>query len=137
MAAGEAMALERIKDAALPHTVSDLVADLADLFQKEMRLARAELSDKITTKLQAGIWMSAAAVLALIAGLLVVQAVVFGITSYGIALHWSCLIVAGVLAAIAVMSFFKGRSDAKEELAPTRTINQVKQDIATAKEQLS
>ena len=131
------MALERIKDAALPHTVSNVVADLADLFQKEMRLARAELSDKITTKLQAGVWMSAAGVLALIAGLLVVQAVVVGIASYGIALHWSCLIVAGVLAAFAVMLFFKGRFDAKGELAPTRAINQVKQDIATAKEQLS
>ena len=130
------MALERIKDAALPHTVSNVVADLADLFQKEMRLARAELSDKITTKLQAGVWMSAAGVLALIAGLLVVQAVVVFIATYGIALHWSCLIVAGVLAAIAVLSFFKGRSDAQEELAPTRTIKQVKQDIATAKEQL-
>jgi Putative Actinobacterial Holin-X, holin superfamily III len=131
------MALERIKHAALPHTLSNVVADLADLFQKEMRLARAELSDKITTKLQAGVWMSAAGVLALIAGLLVVQAVVVFIGSYGIALHWSCLIVAGVLAAIAVMLFFKGRSDAQEELAPTRTIKQVKQDIATAKEQLS
>jgi hypothetical protein len=131
------MALERVKHAALPHTVANVVADLADLFQKEMRLARAELSDKITTKLQAGAWMSAAGVLALIAGLLVVQAVVVFIASYGIALHWSCLIVAGVLAAIAVMSFFKGRSDAQEELALTRTINQVKQDIATAKEQLS
>jgi hypothetical protein len=131
------MALERIKEAALPHTVSNVVADLADLFQKEMRLARAELSDKITTKLQAGVWMSAAGVLALIAGLLVVQAVVVGIASYGIALHWSCLIVAGVLAAFAVMLFFKGRFDAKGELAPTRAINQVKQDIATAKEQLS
>ena len=131
------MALERIKEAALPHTVSDVVADLADLFQKEIRLGRAEISDKITTKLQAGVWMSAAGVLALIAGLLVVQAVVVGIASYGIALHWSCLIVAGVLAAFAVMLFFKGRFDAKGELAPTRAINQVKQDIATAKEQLS
>jgi Putative Actinobacterial Holin-X, holin superfamily III len=131
------MALERIKDAALPHTVSNVVADLADLFQKEIRLGRAEISDKITTKLQAGVWMSAAGVLALIAGLLVVQAVVVGIASYGIALHWSCLIVAGVLAAFAVMLFFKGRFDAKGELAPTRAINQVKQDIATAKEQLS
>jgi hypothetical protein len=131
------MALERIRDAALPHTVSNVVADLADLFQKEIRLARAEIFDKITTKLQAGVWMSAAGVLALIAGLLVVQAVVVGIASYGIALHWSCLIVAGVLAAFAVMLFFKGRSDAKGELAPTRAINQVKQDIATAKEQLS
>jgi hypothetical protein len=131
------MALERLKDAALPHVVSGVVADLADLFQKEMRLARAELSAKITTKLQAGVWMSVAGVLGFIAALLVVQAAVFGIASYGIALHWSSLIVASVVAAIAAMSFFKGRSDAKEELAPTRTINQIKRDIATAKEQLS
>ena len=131
------MVLDRIKDAALPHALSNVVGDLVDLFQIEMRLARAELSEKIATKLQAGIWISVAGVLALIAGLLIVQAIVFGIASYGIALHWSCLIVAGILAAIALMSFFKGRSDAKEELAPTRTINQVKQDIATAKEQLS
>jgi len=131
------MALERIKDAALPHIISDVATDLVDLFQKEMRLARAEVSDKITTKLQAGIWMSAAGVLGLFAGALVVQAVVLAIASYGIALHWSCVIVAGVLAAIAAMLFSKGRSDAKEELAPTRTIHQVKQDIATAKEQLS
>jgi putative superfamily III holin-X len=131
------MALERLKDAALPHVLSSVVADLADLFQKEMRLARAELSAKISTKLQAGVWMSAAGILGLIAALLVVQAAVFGIASYGIALHWSSLIVAGVVAVIAAIFFFKGRSDAKEELAPTRTINQVKRDIAIAKEQLS
>jgi Putative Actinobacterial Holin-X, holin superfamily III len=131
------MAFERVKDAALPHTVSNVVADLADLFQKEMRLARAELSDKITTKLRAGIWMSAAAVLGLIAGLLVVQAAVFGIASYDIALHWSCLIVAGIAAVIAALAYVKGRADAQEELAPTRTINQIKRDISTAKEELT
>jgi uncharacterized membrane protein YqjE len=131
------MVLDRIKDAALPRGLSNVVGDLADLFQIEMRLARAELSEKIATKLQAGIWISVAGVLALIAGLLIVQAIVLGIASYGIALHWSCLIVAGVLSVIGLMSFFKGRSGANEELAPTRTINQVKQDIATAKEQLS
>ena len=131
------MVLDRIKDAALPQALSNVVGDLVDLFQIEMRLARAELSEKIATKLQAGIWISVAGVLALIAGLLIVQAIVLGIASYGIALHWSCLIVAGVLAVIALMSFFKGRSGAKEELAPTRTINQVKKDIATAKEQMS
>jgi len=131
------MALERLKDAALPHVVSSVVADLADLFQKEMRLARAELSAKITSKIQAGVWMSVAGVLGLIAVLLVVQAAVFAIASYGIALHWASLIVAAVAAVLALIFFFKGRSDAKEELAPTRTINQVKRDIAIAKEQLS
>jgi hypothetical protein len=131
------MALERLKDAALPHVVSSVVADLADLFQKEVRLARAELSAKISTKIQAGVWMSVAGVLGLIAALLVVQAAVFAIASYGIALHWASLIVAAVAAVLALIFFFKGRSDAKEELAPTRTINQVKRDIAIAKEQLS
>jgi hypothetical protein len=131
------MALDRLKDTALPHVVSSVVADLADLFQKEMRLARAELSAKISTKLQAGVWMSAAGVLGIVAALLVVQAAVFAIANHGIALHWASLIVAGAVAALATVFFFKGRSNATEELAPTRTINQVKRDIATAKEHLS
>lgn len=131
------MALERVKDATLPHAVSDVVTDLADLFQKELRLGRAEVSDKIATKLQAGAWISAAGVLALIAGVFALQAAVLGIASFGIPMHWASLIVAGVIAAIAVIAFLKGRSDAKEELAPSRTIKQVKRDISTVKEQLT
>jgi hypothetical protein len=131
------MALERVKDAALPHAVSDVVTDLADLFQKELRLARAEITDKIATKLQAGVWMSAASVLALIAGVFALQAAVFGIASFGIPMHWASLFVAGVIAAIAAITFLRGRSDAKEELAPSRTIKQVKRDISTVKEQLT
>jgi hypothetical protein len=131
------MALERIKDAALPSAVSDVVGDLADLFQKELRIARAEISNKIATKLQAGVWMSAAGVLGLIALVFALQAAAFGIASYGISMHWACLIVAGAIASIAIIAFLKGRADAKEELAPNRTIKQVKRDISTVKEQLT
>ena len=131
------MALDRLKDASLPHAFSSVVGDLADLFQKEMRLARAEISAKIATKVQAGLWMSVAGVLGLVAVLLIVQGAVFGIASQGIALHWASLMVAGAMAVLALGFFLKGRSDAQEELAPTRTINQVKRDIATAKEHLS
>jgi O-antigen/teichoic acid export membrane protein len=131
------MAIDRLKDTALPHVVSSVVADLADLFQKEMRLARAELSAKFAAKLQAGVWMSAAGILGFVAAMLVVQAAVFAIANHGIALHWACLIVAAAVAVVAAVFFFKGRSNAREEMAPTRTINQVKRDIATAKEHLS
>jgi hypothetical protein len=117
--------------------VSDVVADLADLFQKEMRLAKAELSEKISTKIQAGVWMAAAGMLGLIAGLLVVQALVFGIASFGIAMHWSCLIVAAVFGAGAAFAFLRGRADAREDMTPTRTITQIKRDIAQTKEQLT
>jgi len=83
------------------------------------------------------VWMGAAGFLGLIALLLLVQALVFGIASFGLALHWSSLIVAAVFGIGAAIAFYRGRANAQEELAPTRTINQIKQDIATTKEKLT
>ncbi len=131
------MAYEHLKNSALPRTLSDVLADLADLVQKEIRLARAELSAKLALKLQGGVWMGAAAFLGFIAALQLVQAVVYGIASFGMALHWSYLIVAAALAIAAGLAFAKGRSDMTEEMTPDRTIRNIKQDISKAREQLS
>lgn len=128
---------DRLKNAALPHALSNVVSDLADLLQKEVRLARSELLTKVAAKLHAGLWMSLAGVLGFIAGILIVQAAVFALASFGIALHWSCLIVAAIVAALAVILYAKGRADARQELTPARSIHQLKRDIATAKEQLT
>ena len=122
----------------LPNAFSKVVTDLADLMQKEMQLARAELSEKLSISIRAGVWMSAAAILAIASGFLIVQASVLGLSAAtGVALHWSCLIVAAVLAAAAGAGFSKGRADVPEQLTPDRAINQVKQDIAVAKEQFT
>jgi hypothetical protein len=131
------MAYERLRNTTLPHVLSEVVADAADLFQRELRLAKAEIAEKITTKLTSGIWTAGAGVLALLAVFIVLQAVIFAIASTGLAMHWSCLIVAAALAALAAAAFFKGRTDAKDDLTPDRTIHQVKRDITTVKEQLS
>ncbi len=131
------MAHERLKDAALTNALSEVVGDLADLFQKELRLAKAEIFSKISTKFNAGIWMSVAGVLALMAAFIVLQAIIFAITSFGIAMHWACLIVAAALAAVAAIAFVKGRADAQEAITPHRTVHQIKRDISTAKEQLT
>jgi hypothetical protein len=129
---------ETLKDSRLTRSLSDVVGDLADLFQKEIRLARAEISDKIATKLQGTAWMATAAVLGLITLLLLVQALVFGIASFfGIGLHWSCLIVAALFGGGAAAAFFGGRAQVQEDMTPNRTITQIKQDIATTKEQLT
>jgi hypothetical protein len=121
----------------MPEAFSRVVSDLADLMQKEMRLAKAEIANKITLGLRAGAWISAAAVFGIIALLLVVQACVFGLSAAaGLALHWSSLIVATVLGAIAAASFAKGKADTPS-LAPDRAVHQVKRDIAAAKEQFS
>lgn len=124
-----------LKDSALVRGLSDLVDDVADLFQKEVKLAKAEIAQNISQKLNAGVWMISAAVLALLAVLLLLQAIVFGLIAAGMAPHWACLIVAVVLAVGGAAAFYKGRADAKAEMMPDRTIGQIKQDIKVTREQ--
>jgi hypothetical protein len=126
-----------LRNSGLVQALTDLFADLADLLRKELQLAKTEITEKIVSRLRASVWMVVAGALGLIAVLLLVEAAVFAIASFGIALHWSCLIVAAVLAAAAAAAFFQGRSAAQDELLPTRTARQISQDIKTAKEQLT
>jgi len=129
--------VEHVKNSALPRALADVAGDLADLVQKELRLAKAEVAEKLDAKFRAVVWMGLAGAVGLMAVFLLLQALVFGLTTFGIAMHWSCLIVAAGLAIIGAAAYAKGASDAKQELTPTRTLRQVKQDIATAKEQLA
>jgi uncharacterized protein YacL len=126
-----------LRNSGLVQALSDLLGDLADLLRKELQLAKAEITEKIVSRLRASVWMVVAGVLGMVAALLLVEAAVFAIASFGIALHWSCLIVAAVLAAAAAAAFFQGRSEAQDELLPTRTARQISQDIRTVKEQLT
>ena len=128
---------EHLKNSTLPHVLTDLVGDLADLVQKELRLAKVEVSDKVATKLRGSLWLVVAGVIGFVVFLLLVQAAVFAIASFGFAMHWSCLIVAAVLAAAAVGIYAKARAGVQEGLTPSRTIHQIQQDVRTAKEQLT
>ncbi len=131
------MTVERSRGSIVPDAFSDVLSDFADLFQKEIRLAKAELSAKLSRKLRAGIWMSVAAVLAIVTIIILAEALVLWLAAaFGVSLPLSCLIVAAALAAIAFIAYYLGRQDAEQELTPTRTINQVQRDIATTKEQL-
>lgn len=122
----------------LSNAVSKVITDLADLIQKEMRLVRAELSENLANGIRAGVWMLVAGVLAIVAVFLVIQAIVLGLSAAtGIALHWSCLIVAAMLAAAAGAAFARGKADVPGEFTPDRAIHQIKQDIAVAKEQFT
>jgi len=131
------MAYERLRNSGLTQALSGLFGDLGDLVQKEIQLAKAEITDKITSRLRASVWMVAAGFFGLIAALLVVEAAVFALASLGLELHWACLLVAAVLAAAGAAAFYHGRSVAESELLPTRTVRQITQDIKTAKEQLT
>jgi Putative Actinobacterial Holin-X, holin superfamily III len=131
------MAHDALRNTAVARAFSDVLTDLSDLTSKELRLAKAEIADKITSKLQASVWLALAGLLGLVALLLLVEAAVLALASFGLAIHWACLAVAGALALVAAGAFVYGRSAAAEELTPSRTINQITRDISTAKEQLS
>ena len=94
------MAHDSLRDSALVRAVTDLMADLSDLVQKEMRLARAEIAHKLTIRLRAGAWMAVAGLLAVTAFLLIVEGAVFALVSAGFAIAWSCLTVAALLVAL-------------------------------------
>jgi uncharacterized membrane protein YgcG len=131
------MALDHLQNSELTRALTELLADLAELVQKELQLAKTEITEKITARLRASAWMVAAGVLGMVAALLIVEAAVFAIASFGLALYWSCLVVAAILAAGAAAAFYHGRSLTEEELLPSRTARQITQDIKTAKEQLT
>ena len=128
---------EKLKDSSLGGALSDVIGDLADLVQKEIRLAKTELTAKISQKVLGGIWLAVAGGIGLLALMVLIEAAIFAIASYGIALHWSCLIVAGALAILGGAAFAKGRADAQVELTPSHSLHQIRRDVAAAKEQLS
>jgi small-conductance mechanosensitive channel len=131
------MAHEASQSSTLTRAIGDLLGDISDLVQKEIRLARAELTEKVSRRLEASAWFVAAGVLAFVAALLLIEAAVFALASRGLPLHWSCVVVAVAVAAAGAAAFSYGRSSSRESLAPTRSIKQINEDLRTAKEQLS
>ena len=131
------MAFDTLQNSMAVRMIADLLGDLSDLVQKEIRLARAEVMDKITRRLEASVWFAVAGLLAFIAVILVLEAIVFGLASQGLPLHWSCLVVAVAVAAAGGAAFYYGRVSASESLVPTRSVRQINEDLRTAKEQLS
>jgi len=129
------MAHDSLRDSALVRAVTDLMSDLSDLVQKEMRLARAEIAHKLTIRLRAGAWMAVAGLLAVTAFLLIVEGAVFALVSAGFAIAWSCLAVAALLVALAAFTFYFGRAGGARDFTPTRTVRQFNEIMKTAKEQ--
>jgi hypothetical protein len=76
---------ESLRDSGLVRAATDLFADLSDLIQKEIRLARAEIVHRLTLGVRGGIWMAAAGVLGFFAVIFVLEGIVFAIASTGIA----------------------------------------------------
>jgi hypothetical protein len=133
----ESMAEDPFKSANFVRIVADIFAGYTDLIQKEIRLARAELVEKFVRHLRASIWMAAAGLLCIVSVLLVVEGTVFAIASFGLSLHLSCFLMALAFAALAGILYYRGRSSARGDLLPIKSLEQVRRDIKITKEQFT
>lgn len=116
--------------------LSSTFHNFSNLLKSEIALAKAEVAERVATKAMGGVWMAVAGVVLLLAVGIALEAAIFAIAAYGIALYWSCLIVAGALLVLALICFLIGRSSLSTSLAPKRSLRQVNRDIATAREQM-
>ncbi|GAC1331140.1 MAG: hypothetical protein NVSMB26_09170 [Beijerinckiaceae bacterium] len=123
--------------AAAAQNIGDLFAEFGDLFSKEMRLARAELKNGLANLTQAAVLFAVAGLIALFAVFLLLVGIVHWIASFGLALHWSFMLVALVLLVGAAAAAYAGRAKATpSNLIPRRTLVQLSETAKTLKEQV-
>jgi hypothetical protein len=128
--------MEPTDDRSLKALLGDLSGSISTLFRKEIQLARAETSEKITQSMVAMGAIAGGAILALAALIVLLQALVIAIAEMGVPPALAALIVGLVVAAIAYFMIHKGTNDLKaSSLAPDRTMDSLRRDAQLVKEQ--
>jgi hypothetical protein len=125
-------------DRNIPDIFADLLKELSTLVRSEIRLARSELSEKITLLgLSIGL-IAGGAVLLMAALVLLLQAAVTALIAQGFSPTVATLIVAGVVLVIGIALLWVGitRLQAKN-LALKKTAEQLERDAAAAKYQVT
>ena len=119
----------------IPELLSDALARLSKLFQNEVDLARAELSEKASKAAGAVKFIAAGAILLVPALVLVLFAIAAGLIQGGLSAPIAYLItgVGGMVIAGALIWTGLGRLTG-EALKPTVAIDQINRDRLAAKE---
>ena len=122
----------------LASVLTQIVSDVAFLMQTEIRLARSELSDKVSQAANGGVYIGIAAVLGLSGLILLLMSAVQWLDTAGVPERWGYLLVGGATLLIGIALALKGRNNFKaSSLKPDKTIEQLKADYTVAKEQVS
>jgi uncharacterized membrane protein YqjE len=116
---------------------TDALSQIALLFQTEMRLVRAELSEKLNQVVGHAAMVGAGLVFVLAALIFLLQSVVSWLEVAGLPDEWGYLLVGLVVGGIGAALLAKGINALKEtSVVPDRAVNQVRADLATVKEHI-
>jgi hypothetical protein len=119
----------------LASVMTQVFSDAAYLLQTEIRLARAEIGEKLSRAANGGVLIGVGAVLLLPGIFVLLLATVRWLQVAGLPEQWGLLLVGAVTVAIGIALALAGANSMKgSALVPDRTIRQVRADISVAKE---
>lgn len=125
-----------LKNVTLLGIAGDILSECTDLIEKELRLAKAEISENIAARLSAGLWMAASLMFGLIAFLLLIEGLIFLAVHRGVSPYIASFAAMAVVAIIGGALYAKAKAATRADLLPTKSIRSFNRDIQTAKEQL-
>lgn len=121
----------------VPDLIGDLVDQTSTLVRKEVQLARAEMSEKVSQIGASAGGIAVGGALLLAALIVLLNAVAAFLVTLGLSVWLSSLIVAVVVAIIGYVMLRAGLNRLKAaNLTPQRTVTQLSRDAAAAKEQV-
>ena len=114
---------------------ADLVGEVTDLFQTEIRMVRAEVNEKLSRIANSGVLIAAGAIVMIPAAFILLLAVVRWLAVAGLPEHWGLLLVGLVTAGVGAALLMTGTKNLKASaLVPQRTIDQLQADLSVVKE---
>ena len=127
-----------MEERSLRDLVADLGSSITTLFRKEIQLARAETSEKISQAGGAVAVIAAGGVLAMAALIVLLEAIVIAIADAGLPPAAAAAIVGVAVAVLAYVLIHMGiRNLRASQLVPSRTVDALKRDAQVAEEHLS
>jgi hypothetical protein len=119
----------------IPGLLGTAVEQLGELVHNEVRLARAEISEKVAQAGMGVAYVAAAGVLMIPVLVMLLITMALWLNQMGVSVVGSHLIAAGLGAAVSIVLAFSGLSRLKpERLMPNVTVQQVEQDVAVVRE---
>ena len=125
----------RASDKDVVDLAGDALKEIATLLHTELQLLRAEISEKLTFTALSAALIGAGALLLMATVVLLLQAAIAGLVSYGLSWPAAILIVAAVTLLVgAVLIWFGLKRLSLARLVPTRTLEQLQKDSNIAKQ---
>jgi len=131
-----AMAELRQQERSIGELFGQLSQDMTLLVRQEVQLARTEMTEKLSRFTTNLISVGAGGFVAYLGGLALMAALILAIRDLAnISLAWSALIVGAILAIVGYVMLQRGMKELKGvELAPRRTVENIKDDVQSIKE---